>query len=237
MHLTKLRSRVQRMELPPADDLLAYSRGPPAMRPGTAGCRGVDQNVIALLAPPTGFTVNVTGDLPTSTTPRVPLQIVLRNLIGNAFKHHHQPHTGEVHIHAQVVEEMVEFQISDNGPGTRSQFHERIFGVFQTLQPCHLGRGQRYGAGAGNSRILSGDDQRCIRHRRRRNVLLYLAAAAVYLETVYGTMPDSGEERCAEAVTKSRCQAFMPLVSTVLRNMRSSFSGFPAGRTLAAVAC
>lgn len=145
VHLTKLRSRVQRMELL-LDDLLAYSRvGRRDGTPEPLAVAALLQNVVALLAPPTGFTVNVTGNLPTLLTPRVPLEIILRNLIGNAFKHHHQPHAGEVHIHVQVVGDMVEFQIRDNGPGIDPQFHERIFGVFQTLQPRDLVEGSGMG--------------------------------------------------------------------------------------------
>ena len=61
--------------------------------------------------------------------------MVLRNLIGNAFKHHPQPAAGVVHISAQKQGAFVEFSISDNGSGIDPRFHERIFGVFQTLQP------------------------------------------------------------------------------------------------------
>ena len=145
IHLTKLRGRVKRMELL-LDDLLAYSRV--GRRDGASeplDVAALIQNVVALSAPPAGFTVNVTGDLPTVMTPRVPLEIVLRNLIGNAFKHHHQPHAGEVQIHVEVVGDMVEFRISDNGPGIDPQFHERIFGVFQTLQPRDLVEGSGMG--------------------------------------------------------------------------------------------
>lgn len=145
VHLTKLRARVKRMELL-LDDLLAYSRvGRRDGSPEPLDVAALIQNVVALLVPPTGFTVNVTSDLPTLMTPRVPLEIVLRNLIGNAFKHHHQPHAGEVHIHAQVVDGMIEFCIRDNGPGIDPQFHERIFGVFQTLQPRDLIEGSGMG--------------------------------------------------------------------------------------------
>ena len=145
VHLDKLRNRVKRMELL-LDDLLAYSRvGRRDGAPEPLDVTALIQNVVALLVPPTGFTVHITGERLTVMTPRAPLEIVLRNLIGNAFKHHQQPLAGEVHIHTQLVDDRVEFCIRDNGPGIDPQFHERIFGVFQTLQPRDLVEGSGMG--------------------------------------------------------------------------------------------
>lgn len=134
-HLTKLRGRVQRMDRL-LDDLLAYSRvGRFDGSPEAVNTAALIKDIVALLAPPAGFTVTLAEDLPTLLTPRVPLEVVFRNLIGNAFKHHPQPATGIVRISAQEQHPFVEFCVSDNGPGIDPRFHERIFGVFQTLQP------------------------------------------------------------------------------------------------------
>ena len=70
---------------------------------------------------------------------------MFRNLIGNAIKHHHQPAQGKVQIGAQDKNDFVEFWVSDNGPGIAPQYHERIFDLFQTLQP----RDQVEGSGMG----------------------------------------------------------------------------------------
>lgn len=134
-HLTKLRGRVQRMDRL-LDDLLAYSRvGRFDGSPELVDIAVLITDIVALLAPPAGFTVILADNLPKLLTPRVPLSVVLRNLIGNAFKHHPQPAAGVVHISAQKQGAFVEFSISDNGSGIDPRFHERIFGVFQTLQP------------------------------------------------------------------------------------------------------
>jgi len=144
-HLTKLRKRVQRMDHL-LDDLLAYSRvGRRDGEPEVIDTSALMKEVVALLAPPTGFTVHISADLPALTTPRAPLEIVLRNLLDNAYKHHHQPQAGEVQISAQVLGDFVEFCIRDNGPGIDPQFHEQIFGVFRTLRP----RDQVEGSGMG----------------------------------------------------------------------------------------
>lgn len=144
-HLAKLRGRVQRMDRL-LDDLLAYSRvGRRDGEPELVNPAALIQEIIALLAPPAGFTVHINNALPDLVTPRVPLEVVLRNLIDNACKHHHQPQQGEVHISAQPLGKFIEFAIRDNGPGIEPQFHERIFGVFQTLHP----RDQVEGSGIG----------------------------------------------------------------------------------------
>jgi len=134
-HLAKLQGRTLRMERL-LDDLLTYSR----VGRSDDVVEGVKtdlllQDVIYLLAPPEGFTMTVIGELPFLLTPRVPLELVFRNLIGNAIKHHHQPTTGIVQISAQDQGDFVEFIISDNGPGIEPQYHKRIFGMFQTLRP------------------------------------------------------------------------------------------------------
>jgi PAS domain S-box-containing protein len=144
-HLAKLRGRVQRMDRL-LDDLLAYSRvGRFDGSPEPVKMAALIKDVVALLALPAGFTVTLADDLPTLRTPRAPLEMVFRNLIGNACKHHPQPATGVVQISAQAQGAFVEFCVRDNGPGIDPRFHERIFGVFQTLQP----RDQVEGSGMG----------------------------------------------------------------------------------------
>jgi signal transduction histidine kinase len=39
-----------------------------------------------------------------------------------------------VRISARDLDHWIEFTVNDNGPGIAAQFHERIFGVFQTLR-------------------------------------------------------------------------------------------------------
>ncbi len=144
-HLSKLRRRVQRMDRL-LDDLLSYSRI--GRRDGNAERLNTEElvrNVVALLDPPAGLTIQIAESMPTLVTPRVPIEIVFRNLLDNAFKHHHAPQTGAVSISAQPLGDFIEFCVSDNGPGIDMQYHERIFSIFQTLQP----RDQVEGSGMG----------------------------------------------------------------------------------------
>ena len=145
-HLSLLRGRVQRLETL-LDDMLAYSRiGRVHYAPERLDLNALLQEVIAVSAPPVGFTITLPEPLPILITSRAPLEMILRNLLSNTIKHHHHPQRGQVQVTAQLPDnDWVEFSIRDNGPGVAAEFHERIFGMFQTLQP----RDQVEGSGVG----------------------------------------------------------------------------------------
>lgn len=133
-HLQKLYRRAQRMERL-LDDLLTYSRV--GRRDGAVEMVQVEsllQDVVYLLAPPPDFQIRI-GAMPTIYTSRTQLELIFRNLIGNAIKHHDGHTAGRVEIEASCGEELIEFSVHDNGPGIDPQYHERIFGMFQTLMP------------------------------------------------------------------------------------------------------
>jgi PAS domain S-box-containing protein len=132
-HLIKMRSRVKRMEKL-LDDLLAYSRaGRVNHPPEPIDLHLLVQDIAGVLSPPPGFAVIVEPPVPELRTPRVSLELVLRNLIGNAIKHHHRPY-GEICVRAVVRGRMVEFSVQDDGPGINPKYHDQIFEMFQTLQ-------------------------------------------------------------------------------------------------------
>jgi signal transduction histidine kinase len=143
-HLVKLRGRVQRMEQM-IEDLLAYSRaGRQRYAPELVELVPLVRAISEFLAPPPDFTI-ITEPMPALLTERVPLETVLRNLIGNAIKHHDRPQVGQVTVAVVDQGAFAEFSVRDNGPGIAPQFHNRIFQVFQTLQP----REQVEGSGMG----------------------------------------------------------------------------------------
>ena len=133
-HLNKLRGRVQRMERL-LDDLLAYSRaGRVQHKPQQVETGMLVRSIFELQSPPPEFQLTVEDPMPDLYTQRVPLETVLRNLIGNAIKHHTRP-DGKVWVGAQQRAGEVEFYVCDDGPGIAPEYHERIFDLFQTLQP------------------------------------------------------------------------------------------------------
>ena len=133
-HLRLLRQRTQRMERL-LDDLLAYSRAGRV----EADIHPVDvakliARVVESLDPPRGFSVEVVPPQPVFTTARTPLHQIFANLIGNAIKHHDRKE-GTIRVTARDDGAFYEFSVEDDGPGIPAQYHERIFGMFQTLKP------------------------------------------------------------------------------------------------------
>jgi len=128
-----LRGRVHRMEAL-INGLLEYSR---VGRLHTATVKvsvaQVLDEVIDSLSPPQTFTIEVGANLPELVTERLPLEQVFSNLIGNAIKHHPQM-DGKVQISVREQDEFYEFAVADNGSGIDPQYHEKVFGIFQTLE-------------------------------------------------------------------------------------------------------
>ncbi len=131
--LTLLKSRVQRMEAL-INGLLEYARiGRRERQIAEVDVAQLLHSVIDSLAPPPGFQVQVANAMPTIHTHRTALGQVFANLISNAIKHHHQGQ-GRVTIHCRPQVDVLEFCVSDDGPGIASQYHEKIFTIFQTLK-------------------------------------------------------------------------------------------------------
>lgn len=134
-NLRLLRSRVVRMEAL-IEGILQYSRaGRLKDTIERVDTRALAREVVDLLAPPAGVVVEVLDPMPTLLTERLPLQQVLMNLVGNAIKY-----GGGEHARVEVSVRRVdgddwEFRVRDHGPGIAPEYHERIFGIFQTLQP------------------------------------------------------------------------------------------------------
>ena len=73
------------------------------------------------------------GDFPELLTYETRLSQVLTNLVGNAFKYHHDTASARVIVEAEEVGDFQRFSVTDDGPGIDPADHERIFELFQTL--------------------------------------------------------------------------------------------------------
>ena len=134
-NMTLLKNRVRRLENL-LDDLLAYSRaGRGTEENDLVDTHALVEDLATLLAPPDGFTILADASLPTVSAPRAPLTQIFQNLIGNAVKHHDRPGEGHVLVDAETRPDGVEFRVSDDGAGIPEKFHDRVFGMFQTLRP------------------------------------------------------------------------------------------------------
>lgn len=133
-HLRLLQGRVERMEAL-IDGILAYSRaGRVVTAPERVDTAELVAEVIELIAPPDNVTITVADDMPTLRTERVPLQQAFMNLITNAVKYSSAERTdATVDVEWRDAGDAFEFSVRDNGPGISPEYHERIWGIFQTL--------------------------------------------------------------------------------------------------------
>ena len=146
LNMEMLRGRVQRMEKL-LDDLLEYSRvgrSSDARFAEVVNGKTLMSDILMLLAPPSGFTVQVMPGMEVIEVNRMPLQQVIYNLIGNAIKHHDRK-DGRIEVSAADLNDTYIFTVKDDGPGIPERFHEQVFKMFQTLKP----RDQVEGSGMG----------------------------------------------------------------------------------------
>lgn len=132
--LALLRSRVNRME-GLINGILDYSRaGRVRTKTESVSVEKLLNDVVELSSAPESARVTIQPGMPELRTERTPLQQVFLNLIGNALKHAKRSDP-EVHVRFKDTSDAYEFSIADNGPGIAPEYHERIWQIFQTLEP------------------------------------------------------------------------------------------------------
>jgi signal transduction histidine kinase len=132
-HLELLRGRVVRLEYLIAG-ILAYSRAArDTNEHERIDVRAIAREVWELLAPPATAHLEILDDLPAIAGSRTQLQQVLLNLVGNALKYNANREL-HVTIGGRVVDGVPQFYVCDDGVGIPDEFHDRIWGLFQTLE-------------------------------------------------------------------------------------------------------
>ena len=132
--MTLLRHRVDRMAAT-IDGLLDYACiGQSNTLPEEFSVAELLTEAIDSLAPPPDFNIVISSHLPTLTTHRLRLFQVFANLIGNAIRHHDRS-DGSLHISGQDCGDFYEFTLTDDGPGIDPEHHEKIFAIFQSINP------------------------------------------------------------------------------------------------------
>lgn len=143
-HLQQMQQRVTRMEAL-LDDLLEYSRaGRLNPQPESVDVGELVASVVSMLDTPTGYQINLMSPTFAIHTVRTPLMQTLMNLVSNGIKYNDKGDRGRLKISASVEGDFVRFTVSDNGPGIESQYHEKIFEMYQRLDA-----GQAEGSGMG----------------------------------------------------------------------------------------
>ena len=131
-HLALLTQRSNRM-MKLLDDLLEYSRiNRNEFKNEFVNLKEMSTDVFAMQNKPEGFTLSA-PDIEI-TTPKTPLEIVLRNLISNAIKHHDNQN-GHIDVLYESNADYHIIIVEDDGPGIPLEFHDKALEMFQTLKP------------------------------------------------------------------------------------------------------
>lgn len=133
-HLELIGQRAQRLKNL-LDDLLQYARaGRQGGELGQVDTGELVAQIVSDLNPPPGFEISVADGMPVIETLRTPLRHIFQNLIGNAIKHHDRT-GGLIEIGYSEEADCYTFWVRDDGPGIDPAYHDRIFGMFETLRP------------------------------------------------------------------------------------------------------
>ena len=93
-------------------------------------------DIVTSLKPTTTLSLIVKGDWPAIDTAAAPLDLVLRNLVENAVKHHDRPQ-GQVVVSAVAAGGYIAFHIEDDGRGIPAEWQAAIFEPFRKVDDAH----------------------------------------------------------------------------------------------------
>ncbi len=132
-HMHLLRGRVLRLENL-IGGILAYSRAGRERDPKPVNVEmgSLAREVWELLAPPSTASIEV-GELPRVSGVRAQLQQILLNLMSNAIKYNPEREL-RITVSAERDGDWWKFAVADDGVGIAPEFHDRIWGLFQTLE-------------------------------------------------------------------------------------------------------
>jgi len=117
------------------DDILRYSKlGREDFKKEPVALDAVVSAVIGEVAPPENIEISIADELPTLTCGKTHILQIFQNLIGNAVKYMDKPN-GRIQIGCTEQDGSWKFSIADNGPGIERKSFERIFEMFETLEP------------------------------------------------------------------------------------------------------
>lgn len=127
------------------DGLRAYARAGTVDYPTElVKIEAVVHEAFDLADPGPDFRLELKLGISTFEAARSPFALCIRNLVGNAVRHHNGP-PGVVRVTSWVDGDMVQFSIEDDGEGIPEQFRSQVFRIFRRLKP----RDQDEGSGVG----------------------------------------------------------------------------------------
>jgi len=134
-YLGLIRSRTQRMEQL-INGILQYSRiGRTNIEIADVDVGYLIKQVVEELMPPADMIITIGEGMPIVQTNPTMLRQVFANLIGNGIRYRDVEKEGYISITVQDCDQYYVFIVKDNGVGIDQKFHEKVFGMFQTLTP------------------------------------------------------------------------------------------------------
>lgn len=133
-NLAKLKTRVGRMQHL-IEDILAFLRlGQSNKRKVTDKFERYIDRAYQELDNRSDLELKKTGEYPLVVVDPDLFTALIREIMTNAILHHYGEEKATLEITATIGRKELEFRFKDNGPGISPEFHERIFGIFQTLE-------------------------------------------------------------------------------------------------------
>jgi signal transduction histidine kinase len=140
MLLARIREQSRRMTLM-LSQLHAYARaGYKQSVAESVDTLALVAGIVRSLPRPAGLRVEISGDWPRVVTLASLLDLVIRNLVENAIKHHDRDE-GMIKVCGRPGPRALDIEVSDDGPGIAPEHHEAAFQPFRTLQPGPDGGG------------------------------------------------------------------------------------------------
>lgn len=137
----RARVRIERCERM-IEDLLDYARaGQREKRTALLDPRAAIEEACLTANVPPDFEVQIRVDSQPFRTSVTPLALALRNLIGNAVKHHGGSGGGRIRVSAQDAGRFAVFTVEDDGQGVPAGAQERIFKLFHRANDQVEGHG------------------------------------------------------------------------------------------------
>ncbi|MDE2455832.1 MAG: PAS domain S-box protein [Burkholderiales bacterium] len=137
-NLERVRQRVQRMERL-IDELLSYARaGRVARDYAPIELEALVRSIVELQPMRDGLRLELDLAVEPFLATRTPLETALRNLLGNACKHHDRA-SGQVRVSAVHDDNWCVISVADDGPGVPPAAQQRVFKLFQTATSAERG--------------------------------------------------------------------------------------------------